>query len=186
MARPQRLPAWLSLPEWPFSSVCAESLRVRRPGGLVATWRPAAVRGWNIDRGQIVGRGLKDVAVVMDLHELAPVGGRATNGRDGRRLEWFAEVCENLPDRPRFRGEGNEPDVTAAVRALNGTRDLTPGKGIARCSARRCFSGARFVEAEGRKASGAAVHSAASVLATPHASRRWASSGRGEAVAPAA
>jgi len=45
MARPQRLPAWLSLPEWPFSSVCAESLRVRRPGGLVATWRPAAVRG---------------------------------------------------------------------------------------------------------------------------------------------
>ncbi len=35
-------------------------------------------------------RRLKDVAVVMDLHELAPVGGRATSGRDGRRLEWFA------------------------------------------------------------------------------------------------
>jgi hypothetical protein len=45
MARPQRLPAWLSLPEWPFSRVCAESLRVRRPGGLVATWRSVAVRG---------------------------------------------------------------------------------------------------------------------------------------------
>jgi hypothetical protein len=45
---------------------------------------------------------LKDVAVVMDLHDLAPVGGRATSGRDGRRLERFAEVCENLPDRPWF------------------------------------------------------------------------------------
>jgi hypothetical protein len=72
----------------------------------------------NVDRGQLVGRGLKDVAVVMDLHDLAPVGGRASSGRDGRRLEWFAEVCENLPDRPQFRDEGNEPDVTTAVRAL--------------------------------------------------------------------
>ena len=33
----------------------------------------------NIDRGQFVGRGLKDVAIVMDLHELAPVGGRAAS-----------------------------------------------------------------------------------------------------------
>jgi hypothetical protein len=47
-------------------------------------------------------RRLKDVAVVMDLHELAPVGGRATSGREGRRLERLAEVCENLPDRPRI------------------------------------------------------------------------------------
>ena len=36
----------------------------------------------------------------MDLHELAPVGGRAAGGRDGRRLERFAEVCQNLPDGP--------------------------------------------------------------------------------------
>jgi len=33
------------------------------------------------------------------------------------------------------------------------------------------FLGGRLVEAEGRKASGAAVHSAASVLTTPHAQR---------------
>jgi len=52
---------------------------------------------------------LKDVAIVMDLHELAPVGGRATSGRDGRRLEWFAEVCENLPDRPWFWFGANTP-----------------------------------------------------------------------------
>ena len=56
----------------------------------------------DVDRGQLVGRGLKDVAVVMNLHELAPVGRWATSGRAGRRLEWFAEVCENLPDRPRL------------------------------------------------------------------------------------
>ena len=30
----------------------------------------------DVDRGQFVGRGLKDVAIIMDLHELAPVGGR--------------------------------------------------------------------------------------------------------------
>jgi hypothetical protein len=37
---------------------------------------------------------LKDVAVVMDLHELAPVGGRPASGRDRRRLERFAKVRE--------------------------------------------------------------------------------------------
>ena len=41
----------------------------------------------DVDRGQLVGRGLKDVAVVMDLHDLAPVGRWAPGGRDGRRLE---------------------------------------------------------------------------------------------------
>ena len=55
-----------------------------------------------VDRGQLVGRGLKDVAVVMGLHELAPVGGWAAGGRDGRRCERFTQVGENLPDRPRL------------------------------------------------------------------------------------
>ena len=72
----------------------------------------------------------------MDLHELAPVGGRATSGRDGRRLEWFAEVCQGLTSRGRshpgllplanLRFEVSrllpavhpQPDVAAAVRAL--------------------------------------------------------------------
>ena len=96
----------------------------------------------NIDRGQFVGRGLKDVAIVMDLHELAPGGGRATSGRDGRWLEWFAEVCENLTSRGRSHlgllplanlrfdvgrllpAVCSEPNVTAAVRALK--RKLLP------------------------------------------------------------
>ena len=46
-------------------------------------------------------RRLKDRPVVMDLHEFAVVGRRATGGRDGRRLEWFAEVCENPTPRGR-------------------------------------------------------------------------------------
>ena len=60
----------------------------------------------NIDRGQFVGRGLKDVAVVMSLDELAPVGGRAPGRRDWWRLERFAEMCQDLPDRARI-GEQN-------------------------------------------------------------------------------
>ena len=81
----------------------------------------------------------------MDLHDLAPVSGRATSGRDGRRLEWFAEMCENLTSRgrshPGLRPLANlrfevsrllpavcsEPDVTTAVRALE--RKLLPHPG---------------------------------------------------------
>ncbi len=46
-------------------------------------------------------RRLKDVAVVMDLHELAPVGGQPASGRDRRRFE-------RLPAR---RGIALLPDV---------------------------------------------------------------------------
>ena len=81
-------------------------------------------------------RRLKDVAVVVNLHELAPVGGRAPGGRDGRRLEWFAEVCQWLTSRGRrhpgllplanlslrvsrlLPAVSSEPDVAAARRAL--------------------------------------------------------------------
>ena len=54
----------------------------------------------------------------MSLEKLAPVGGRATSGRDRWWLERFAEVCQDLPDRPRLRDERHQPDVTATVRAL--------------------------------------------------------------------
>jgi len=43
--------------------------------------------------GSLLGRRLKDVPVIMDLHELAPVGRRATSALHRRRLERFAEVC---------------------------------------------------------------------------------------------
>ena len=46
-------------------------------------------------------RRLKDVAVVVHLHELAPVGGRPASGRDRRRFERFAEMCQWLTSRGR-------------------------------------------------------------------------------------
>jgi len=55
----------------------------------------------DVDHGQLVGRHLNRFAIVMDLHELAPVDRRATGGRDGRRLERFAKMREGLTSRGR-------------------------------------------------------------------------------------
>jgi hypothetical protein len=54
----------------------------------------------DIDRGQIVGRRLTDVAVVMRLDELAPLGRRATSRREWWRLERFSEVVRIFRLRP--------------------------------------------------------------------------------------
>ena len=96
----------------------------------------------DVDHGQVVYPSLKDCPVVMDLHELSPVGRRATGGREGRWFEWFAEVCQGLTSRGRshpgllplanLRFEVSrllpavfsEPDVAAAVRARK--RKLLP------------------------------------------------------------
>ena len=72
-------------------------------------------------------RRLKDVAIVMDLHEIGPVGGRTTSGRHRRRFERFGEVREYLPDRPRLRDEGYQPDIAATRWALE--RKLLPHPG---------------------------------------------------------
>ena len=72
-------------------------------------------------------RRLKDIPVVVDLREVGPVGGRATSRRHRRRFERFAQVGEDLPDRPRLRDERDQPDVAAAVRALE--RKLLPHPG---------------------------------------------------------
>lgn len=50
----------------------------------------------NIDHGQLVGRTLDAITVIMDLDELGPFGGRTTGGRDGRRFEGFADVKMDL------------------------------------------------------------------------------------------
>ncbi len=99
----------------------------------------------DIDHGQLVGRHLNRFAIVMGLHELAPVGGRATSRRHRRRYEWFTQVGENLASRGRslpgllplanLRFEVSrllpavfsEPDVTAAGWALE--RKLLPNPG---------------------------------------------------------
>jgi hypothetical protein len=81
----------------------------------------------DVDRGQFVYPSLKDVAVIVNLHELALVGGRAAGGRHRRRFERFAQVGEELPDRPRLRDERDQTDVAATVRALE--RKLLPHPG---------------------------------------------------------
>jgi hypothetical protein len=53
----------------------------------------------DVDHGQLVGRRLKDCPVVVGVDNLAPVNRRATGGRDGRRFERFAEVCQDLASR---------------------------------------------------------------------------------------
>jgi hypothetical protein len=67
----------------------------------------------DVDHGQLVYPSLEDVAIVMDLHELAPVGGRATSGRHWWRLERFAKMRKDFPDQPGLVGECDEPDVAA-------------------------------------------------------------------------
>ena len=67
---------------------------------------------------------MEDVAIVMKLHEFAPVGGRPASGRDRRRFERFAKMREDFLDRPWLRDERDQPDVAAAVRALE--RKLLP------------------------------------------------------------
>ena len=56
----------------------------------------------------------------MGLHELAPVGRWPAGWRDGWRLERFAEVCQELPDRRWVGDERDQPDVAAARWALQG------------------------------------------------------------------
>ena len=66
---------------------------------------------------------MKDVAVVMHLHEFAPVGRRAASRRKRRRLERLAKMHENLADGPWLGDEGDEPNVAAAGK---GTEVETP------------------------------------------------------------
>jgi len=55
----------------------------------------------DVDVGQLDYPSLKNRPVVVDQDELSPVGRRTTGRRDWRRLERFAEVCQDLPSRGR-------------------------------------------------------------------------------------
>ena len=84
----------------PRSSVFLGSVRSLSEAGHLAASLIPRVRqdseAVDVDCRQLVGRCLKDCPVVMDLHELSPVDRRAAGGRDGRRFERFAEVCQGL------------------------------------------------------------------------------------------
>ena len=59
--------------------------------------------------------------VVVEPHELFTVDGQAPSGQQRRRLERFAEMCHNFPNRPRFGEERDQPDAAAARWALQWT-----------------------------------------------------------------
>ena len=120
-------------PAFPLRSggflVCARSLS--ESGRVAAALMPRGryrSEAVDVDRGQLVGRHLNRFAVVMRLDEFAPVGGRATSRRDGWWLERFAQVCKDLPDRPRLRDERNQPDVASTGWALERKLLTHPGQ----------------------------------------------------------
>jgi hypothetical protein len=76
LSRPACLPAWSGV--FP-----ARARSLSESGRLAASSMPSVRQrseAVDVDCGQLVWRGLKDVAIVMDMHEFAPVGGRATSG----------------------------------------------------------------------------------------------------------
>ena len=97
--------AFLETPRTRFGSVFLASAQTVSQSAVPGASSPRVRRrseAVNIDHGQLVGRHLNRFAIVMDLHELAPVDRRATGGRDGRRLERLAEVYEGLTSNRRF------------------------------------------------------------------------------------
>ncbi len=80
---PARLPSPL---EWRFSGLCAESLRVQRPGGFVVTWLAAAVRGC----------GCRSRAARLATPGRCPGRrGRARPSRSGHRTQF--QVWKDVP-----------------------------------------------------------------------------------------
>lgn len=57
----------------------------------------------DVDHGQLIGRRLEDIAVVMSLEKLAPVGGWTAVGCDRWRLKRSAKMGQNLADWARLR-----------------------------------------------------------------------------------
>ena len=92
----------------------------------------------DVDHGQFVGRHLNRFAVVMSLDKFVPLGRRAPGGCNRWWLERFAQMREDFPDRPRLRHERDQPDVAAAVRALE--RKLLPTRAISFAQAIRDVS----------------------------------------------
>ena len=83
----------------------------------------------DVDHGQLVYPSLKDCPVVMDLHELSPVGGRAACGKDERSLEWLAELREDLSDGP-----------SSVMNAMNRMSPPHPGHSSGNSSPTRAIS----------------------------------------------
>ena len=99
----------------------------RRPGRALA----AGPGLWRLAEKPRSGRG---------GDELSPVGRPTTGGRDERRLERFAEVCQDLSDRPRFgchaMSRMSPPHPGHAKGNSSPTRAMSLAFGAARCRGR--------------------------------------------------
>lgn len=69
----------------------------------------------DVGHGQLVGRRLKNVAFVVGLRELTPIGRRATGEGDGGGFERFAEVYQDRPYGPRCPDESETEDPVGEV-----------------------------------------------------------------------
>ena len=115
--------------------------------GAKPSWQRVAVRGrrWQ----NLLPLGVSG----GDLHELAPVGGRAAGGRAERRLEWLAEMREDLSDGARLGEEARPRRERLLLRrsrqAAGNARSLPASDHSAARSARRSQSfvcGPSFVD----------------------------------------
>ena len=152
--RPERVSRNAPHPlRWRFSGVSSRPRPSRPFPGLRRLASDAGQRLWMSITGSLSIRRLKDCPVVMDLHELSPVDRRATGGRDGRRLERFAKMREDFPDRPRLRDERDQPDVAAARWALERKLLPQPGPSVSPTQSVRCRASGAFGSRESRRSS---------------------------------
>jgi hypothetical protein len=80
-----------------FSVVGAEYFRVRASAGWLVPCVRQRSEAVDVDRGQLVGRRLKDLAVVMDPDEISPVGGRARAGKPREFDDAIGPRLDKLP-----------------------------------------------------------------------------------------
>jgi hypothetical protein len=99
-----------------------------------------AQRLWMSITGTSSIRRLNRVAFVMGRDELGPFGGRAAGGRDGRRLERFAEMRKDLPDRPwladRMSAAGDSVQTPLACFKAAGDAGASAATLVAACRSR--------------------------------------------------
>jgi hypothetical protein len=108
----------------------------------------------DVDHGELVGRGLDDVTIVMRLDEFGRIGGRPAGGRERGRFEGFVDRLEDLPDGRRVGDEGDEADVAAASRALEWKLLADAGEELGPCDSGGVVEAGLVVPCRPREARG--------------------------------
>jgi len=85
----------------------------------------------DVDRGQLVGRRLEDITVVMRLHELAPVGGRPAGRRDWWWLERRSKLHRHLTGSPFHQQIATRPAESPNTAATKPSTLFSDGHNLA-------------------------------------------------------